>query len=201
MKDMGGVMNLVQDRWIDWREEQNRKNDQRQQQADVRRARMTCAAGLPTFQQTQDWMGNAALSPSGRFQVIEEKKPAVPLISRDGIRWHAALTILILTAVILTAVLLADLAGMGTTGRMLGKLDAKIAAVENRNRELQEELSVSSGSLVVCTEAVKMNLISSNGARTIRLTAPGNTGMTLTNASMAAENADLEGRMTSYLGD
>ena len=46
-----------------------------------------------------------------------------------------------------------------------------------------------------------MDLISSTGARTIRLTAPGNAKLTLSSASKAAENEDLEGRLTSYAGD
>jgi hypothetical protein len=46
-----------------------------------------------------------------------------------------------------------------------------------------------------------MDLISSNGAQTIRLTAPQDARITLSSASAAEENADLETRMMSYAGD
>ena len=57
------------------------------------------------------------------------------------------------------------------------------------------------GSASVCTEAVKLNLISSSGAQTIRLTAPADARLVLSTAAQAAENADLEGRLTSNAGD
>ena len=141
------------------------------------------------------------MSPSGRFQVIEERKPKVRMISGEGIRWSAALTILILVSVILCAILLADLAGMGNSGRMITKLNSKIHTVESRNEDLKLELEMSTDSATVCTEAVRMDLISSNGAQTIRLTAPQDARITLSSASAAEENADLETRMMSYAGD
>ena len=201
MTDMARMRNRLQDRWINWQEERERNDERRQQQTDIRRSRMTCSARLPSYTQAQDWTGSAGVSPSGRFQVIEERRPKVPLISRDGIRWDAALAFLVALGVVLAAFLLADLAGIGTGSRILSKLDTKIAAVEDRNLELREELALSGGSVAVCTEAVKMDLISSNGARTIRITAPEETRMTLTSALQAAENADLEGRMKADLGD
>ena len=201
MTDMARMRNRLQDRWINWQEERERNDERRQQQTDIRRSRMTCSARLPSYTQAQDWTGSAGVSPSGRFQVIEERRPKAPLISRDGIRWDAALVGLVILGVVLAAFLLADLAGIGTGSRILSKLDTKIAAVEDRNLELREELALSGGSVAVCTEAVKMDLISSNGARTIRLTAPDNAKLTLSSASAAQENRDYEGRMTSYAGD
>lgn len=191
----------LQDSWINWQEERDRRNEQRQQHADIRRSRMTCSARLPSYTQAQDWTNNECISPSGRFQVIEERRPRTPLISRDGIRWDAAVAALVVIGLVLVAFLLADLAGIGTESRILNKLDAKITVVEERNQELREQLALSGGSVAVCTEAVKMDLISSTGARTIRITMPEETRMTLTSALQAAENADLEGRMKAYLGD
>ncbi len=162
---------------------------------------MTCSSRLPSYTQAQEWTCGAAASPSGRFPVIEESRPKVPLISRDGIRWNAAMAFLAVLGVVLAAFLLADLAGIGISSRVLSRLDTKIEAVENRNLELRDELASSGGTVAVCTEAVKMDLISSTGARTIRITAPEGTRMTLTSALQAAENADLEGRMKAYLGD
>ena len=202
MTDMSlGVRNRLQDGVINWQETRYRKNEERQQHADIRRSRMTCSADLPGIRQTQDWTGSMDMSPSGRFQVIEERKPKVRMISGEGIRWSAALTILILVSVILCAILLADLAGMGNSGRMITKLNSKIHTVESRNEDLKLELEMSTDSATVCTEAVRMDLISSNGAQTIRLTAPPDARITLSSASAAEENADLETRMMSYAGD
>ena len=201
MTDMARMRNRLQDNWINWQEERDRRDERRQQQTDIRRTRMTCSSRLPTYTQAQDWTSSAGVSPSGRFQVIEESRPKVPLISRDGIRWDAALAFLVVLGVVLAAFLLADLAGIGISSRVLTKLDAKIEAVETRNLELRDELTLSGGTVAVCTEAVKMDLISSTGARTIRITAPNETRMTLTSALQAEENADLEGRMKAYLGD
>ena len=202
MTDMSlGVRSRLQDGVINWQETRYRKNEERQQHADIRRSRMTCSADLPEIRQTQDWTGSMAMSPSGRFQVIEERKPKVRMISGEGIRWSAALTILILVSVILCAILLADLAGIGNSGRMITKLNSKIHTVESRNEDLKLELEMSTDSATVCTEAVRMDLISSNGAQTIRLTAPQDARITLSSASAAEENADLETRMMSYAGD
>lgn len=161
---------------------------------------MTCAASLPSFRQTQDWTGGMGISPSGRFQVIEERKPKQRILSGEGIRWDAAVITLILVGILLAGILLGDLAGIGNGGRTVEKLGSKISALESRNEELRNELTMNRGT-AVHSEAAKMNLISSNGARTIRLTAPENANLTLSDATAAAENEDLEGRMTSYAGD
>ena len=196
-----GVRGRLQDNMINWQETRYRKSEERQQHADIRRSRMTCSADLPVIRQTQDWTGSMAMSPSGRFRVIEERRPKVRVISGDGIRWNAALTVLVLVSVILCGILLADLAGMGNSGRMITRLGSRIQAIENKNEDLKLELEMSTDSATVCTGAVRMDLISSNGAQTIRLTAPQNARFTLTSASAAAENADLEMRMMSYAGD
>ena len=202
MTDMSlRVRGRLQDGMINWQETRYRKSEERQQHADIRRSRMTCSADLPNIRQTQDWTGSMAMSPSGRFRVIEERRPKVRVISGDGIRWNAALTVLVLVSVILCGILLADLAGMGNSGRMITRLGSRIQAIENKNEDLKLELEMSTDSATVCTEAVRMDLISSNGAQTIRLTAPQNARFTLTSASAAAENADLEMRMMSYAGD
>ena len=202
MTDMSlRVRGRLQDGMINWQETRYRKSEERQQHADIRRSRMTCSADLPNIRQTQDWTGSMAMSPSGRFQVIEERRPKVRVISGDGIRWNAALTVLVLVSVILCGILLADLAGMGNSGRMITRLGSRIQAIENKNEDLKLELEMSTDSATVCTGAVRMDLISSNGAQTIRLTAPQNARFTLTSASAAAENADLEMRMMSYAGD
>ena len=88
------VRNRLQDGMINWQEKRFRKEDFRQQQADIHRSRMTCSASLPSFHQTQDWTGGIAVC--GRKPVIEETKPARRVFSSEGIRWDAALTALII---------------------------------------------------------------------------------------------------------
>ncbi len=193
------VRNRLQDGMINWQEKRFQKSDFRQQQADIHRSRMTCSASLPSFHQTQDWTGG--LTASKRIPVIEETKPKRKLVSSDGIRWDAAVVVLIIIGVLLLALLVVDVTSIGAGGRTITKLNSSIRDLETKNERLQAEIDLQAGSSSVCTEAVKLNLISSNGARTIRLTAPVNAQLTFSSAEKAAENADLEGRLTSYAGD
>ena len=193
------VRNRLQDGMINWQEKRFQREDFRQQQADIHRSRMTCSASLPSFHQTQDWTGG--LSASNRIPVIEETKPRQRLISSEGIRWSAAVTALIIVGVLLMAFLVVDVTNIGAGGRTITKLNSSIRDLETKNERLQAEIELQAGSSSVCTEAVKLNLISSNGARTIRLTAPVNAQLTFSSAEKAAENADLEGRLTSNAGD
>ena len=193
------VRNRLQDGVINWQERRFQKTDFRQQQADIHRSRMTCSASLPSFHQTQDWTGG--LTPSGRIPVIEEAKPRKRLISSEGIRWDAAVAALVIIGVLLVVMLTVDLACIGTSSRAVTKLNSSIHDLEAKNERIQAEIDMTTGSASVCTEAIKLNLISSNGARTIRLTAPVNAQLTISTAEHAAENADLEGRMTSNAGD
>ena len=193
------VRNRLQDGVINWQERRFQKTDFRQQQADIHRSRMTCSASLPSFHQTQDWTGG--LTPSGRIPVIEEAKPRKRLISSEGIRWDAAVAALVIIGVLLVVLLTVDLACIGTSSRAVTKLNSSIHDLEAKNERIQAEIDMTTGSASVCTEAIKLNLISSNGARTIRLTAPVNAQLTISTAEHAAENADLEGKMTSNAGD
>ena len=193
------VRERLQDRVIDWQERRFERQDFRQQHADIHRSRMTCSPSMDSFRQTQDWTWS--MTQSGRVQVIEEAKPRKSLISEEGIRWDAALTALILAGILFAILLLADVATIGTGGQTIRKLNASITELESRNEHLQAEIKQNTDSASVRTEAIKLNLISSNGAETIRLTAPINAMLTLSTADKAAENAELEGRMTSYAGD
>lgn len=193
------IRNRLQDGVIDWQERRFRKTDFRQQQADIHRSRMTCSASLPSFHQTQDWTGS--LTASNRIPVIEETKPKQRLISSEGIRWDAAVAALVIIGVLLVILLAADLTSIGASGRIITKLNTSVRDLEAKNERIQAQIDLAAGSASVCTEAVKLNLISSGGARTIRLTAPVNAQLTVSTAEKAAENADLEGRLTSYAGD
>ena len=195
------VRNRLQDGMVNWQETRFQKTEFRQQHADIRRARMSCAESLPNYGKVQDWTGGLGISPSGRLQVIEDVRPKARLVSREGIRWNLAVTVLVILSIVLAAVLLADLAGMGTGARAIEKVTERITGLEETNGRLKEELATSGGQTVVSSEAVKRDMISSGGATTIRLTAPENARLTLSTASKAAENEDLEGRLTSNAGD
>ena len=173
----------IQDAAINWQENRYRRNAERQQQANLHRQRMTCSESLRFDCQSQDWTGGMGISPSGRFQVIEQAKPKRRILNADGVRWDAAWIIIIAVAVICAAILLADLAGIGAGSKSLTRLDHKIATITAKNEQLQTELAYSAGDVSVCTEAVKLNLISGNGAQTIRLTAPTNANLTITGAN------------------
>ena len=193
------IRNRLQDGMINWQERRFQKEDFRQQQADIHRSRMTCSASLPSFHQTQDWTGG--LTANNRIPVIEETKPRQRLISSEGIRWDAAITALIIIGLLLLVLLAVDVASIGTGGRVITKLNSSIQDLETKNERIQAQIDMTTGSASVCTEAVKLNLISSTGARTIRLTASVNAQLMVSTAEAAAENAELEGRMTSYAGD
>ena len=193
--------NRVQDSMMDWQDTRYRKAGERQQHMDIRRSRMTCSADFPGVRHAQDWTGGIPVSSSGKNPVVGETRQKAQLVSGEGIRRNVAVAALVIAGVILCALLLGDLAGIGTRSRTIGKLNSKITAIESKNENLRLELQLSTGSATVCTEAVKMDLISSNGARTIRLTAPQEAQFTLSTASAAAENADMESRMMSYAGD
>ncbi len=169
----------LQDFSVAWQENRDRR-DLRQQHADIRRERMTCSDSLRSFPQNQDWTRSMEMSPSGRFQVVEEKNQRQALITRDTVRWDAAIAAIILLAVLFTGILVADLAGIGLSSRNIGRLDDKVKLMTQKNEELESRLLSRTGDVTVCTEAVKLNLIASGGARTIGLTAPTNANMTLT---------------------
>ncbi len=168
----------LQDLVVAWHEKQDRA-DVRQQHADLRRRRMSCADSLRPVQQTQDWTRSVEMSPSGRFQVLEEKAHQA-VFTRQTVRWDAAVAILIAVAVLLGAVLLAELAGIGISSRNISRLDEKISYISQKNEELNVQLLSSTGDITVCTEAVKLNLIASGGAKTIALQAPANANMIFT---------------------
>ena len=181
----------LQDAALNLREGLARHTSERQQVNSLHRQRMTCSGSLQ-FTNTQDWTGGMEMSPSGRFRVIEEAKPKQRFLSRDGIRWDVAWIAIAAVIILCIAVLLADLAGMGISSRAISRLDAKIADQGRRNDGLKQELTVSSGDVSVCTEAVKLNLISGYGAATVMLTVP-------SEFSAGAVTADFRGAATGWM--
>ena len=166
----------LQDAARQLREGVARRTGERQQVNSLHRQRMTCSDSLQSFTNTQDWTNSMSMSPSGRFRVVESAQPKQKAFSRNGIRWDAAWILLITVTALCAFVLLADVAGMGMGSRTIGRLNSKIEDMTRRNAELKQEVDLSSGDVSVCTEAVKLNLISGYGAQTIRLTAPQTTG-------------------------
>ena len=149
---------------------------------------MTCADTVRFDTQSQDWISGMGISPSGRFQVIESAKQKKSIISSEGIRWDIAWITIIAVAVLCAALLLGNLAGIGMGDRALSKLDKKIADMANKNEKLQTEIALRNDDASVYTEAVKMNLISSNGIQTIRLIAPEEAKLTISSVSYSGVN-------------
>lgn len=171
------------------------QNNHRVQNGSLQRERMTCSGQLPQepFQNTQDWVSGVGISPSGRFQVIETAQPRKKLISAEGIRWDLARVLMILLAGLMAAFLLAEIASIGATSIQIRRLEEKIEAVQQKNEALQAELERSAGDVSVCTEAVRLNMISSNGAKTITLTAP--QGASMLPVESGAESAQAGGEV------
>ena len=172
---------------INWQEARYRRSENRQQHADLYRQRMTCSDSLRFDTQSQDWTGGMGISPSGRFQVVENRGTKAKLFSPEGIRWNVAWMVIIATGIVCLAILLADLAGIGTSMRALNKLENKITEMSEKNEQLRAEIAWNAGDISVCTEAVKLNLVSGNGVRTIILTAPQDANMTFSASSYRQE--------------
>ena len=114
-----------------------------------------------------------------------------------------ALKLNVIYGYMLLILLAGDFVGIGLGSREIRKLNTSIAGMEAKNEDLQAQLAQNTSGTSVRTQAVELNLISSYGARTILLTVPETEGtqMTLSTAAAAAENADIEVRMTAYAGD
>ena len=190
----------LQDVSIRWQETRDRW-DQRQQHADIRRKRMSCADSLQDFQKTQDWTGQMAMSPSGRFQVIEDSRKREPLITREGLQWRFGWGILIALTVLIAFILLTDVISIGSSGHTIDRLSSRIEMIAQKNDQLSAELSYSSGDISVCTEAVKLNLISSNGAMTVKLTAPQSASLTFAGTAQGSAAHSAGSRIASIMGD
>lgn len=163
-----------------------------------RRQRITVADHLesPSFSHAQDWTDGMGISPSGRFQVAEtgSRRQAV---SREGIRRDLGRTVLMILGIFLAAVLLAELASLGAGSLRIQKLNTRLQAMEERNLALRETLDRSSGDISVCTEAVKLNLVSSNGVTPITLTAPTGARMVLVETEAAEESGSIRASANS----
>ena len=177
----------IQQAAVNWQEATTRRSENRQQHADIYRQRMTCSDSLRFDTQTQDWTGGMGISPSGRFQVVENNGEKARLFSAEGIQWKSAWMIIAAISVICVAILLADLAGIGASSRALGKLDSKITEMSEKNEQLRAEIAYNAGDISVCTEAVKLNLVSGSGVRTIVLTAPQDANMTISASGQRQE--------------
>ena len=161
----------------------------------MNQARMTCSDRMKQ-PNGQDWSGNVGMSPSGRFQVVETPV-RTPWISRDGIRMDAARRILIAFALILAFVLLTQIADIGRSASAIRQLDEKIQSTGEKKKQLEAEIAAASGDFSVCTEAVKLDLISSIGAKTIMLTVPQNGNVTLVRTGEEARNEEPDMRAST----
>ena len=81
--------------------------------------------------------------------------------------------------------------------RSICPLFKEVELISAKNEQLASQLNISAGDITVCTEAVKLNLISAYGASTVRLDAP--QGANLTLAANAAQGQGA--RIASAMGD
>ncbi len=168
------------------------QGDFRVQEANMRRERITVSDRLKEerFQQARHTEGAVDRSPSGRIQVLSDKRPKMKLISAEGIRNDLARLIFMALGGLMAVILLVQFAAIGTSMNDIRKLDQKISAVEDKNAELQTQLEQATGDISIRTEAVKLNLISSYGAKTIILTAPEAARMVLVSENEASGEAE-----------
>ncbi len=161
-----------------------------------RRERITGTERLNRIpcQNVQDWVNGVGTSPSGRFRVIEEPQKRQKIFGKTGMRADLARAALWALGVILCVSLLVCFASVGSTMIQARKLETRITAAQSREKELKGRLSQLSGDISVCTRAVELNLISSGGAPTIQLTAPGSATMNLVEPqeSQATQEPDMK---------
>ena len=190
----------LQDAAANLREGFSRRADERQQVNSLHRQRMTCSDSL-RFTNTQDWTEGMEMSPSGRFRVVENSRERNPVVTRDSIRWDAAVAVIIILTVLVFGTILADVAGIGISSKNITRLNSKIENISQKNDALRTQLMTSSGDVSVCTEAVKLNLIASGGATTISLTAPVNATLQFS-AAAETQTQEIPGdRLASIMGD
>ena len=175
----------------------------RKPEAMPRRQRITVADHLdsPSFRNTQDWTGGLGISPSGWFRVIEDRRHKERSFTRQGIRRDRARIILIALAALMAVILLVELASIGAGQLRIQKLNSRLTAMEERNEALRAALTLSGGDISVCTEAVKLNLVSSSGVRPISLTAPTGAKMVLVEADGKKETGEMRASATGMQGD
>lgn len=181
------IRRTVRHAQFDW------QNDYRTREADTRRERMTVSRGVAEdpLRKMQDWSVGMGTSPSGRFQVLEEPRRKTPLISQEGIRFDFAKLLLIAIACLCAVLLLVEAGMIGTSAMQVARLDERIESVARKNETLQEQLAFSSTDISVCTEAVKLNMISSSGATTISLTAPVGANLVLVDGSEESRTEEM----------
>lgn len=171
------------------------RRESRQQHERIYRHRMTDS--LKQVPQVQDWTGSMGMSPSGRFQIVEDGKAKRKLWNAEGIRWDAAVIALVAAVGLGLAFVLADIANAGASMSSISYLEQKIESIREKNEEIRQQVAMGSGDISVCTEAVKLNLISGNGAQTIVLTAPQQDSQ----MSAPLYRKDKTGRVNASVGD
>jgi len=170
------------------------QNDAPSRESMPRRERIRVSERLemPSYQNTQDWTSGVGMSPSGRFQVIEDARERRKAFGREGLRKDVARALIWATAALLCVILLIQFASVGASSLQIQKLERRVETAQNKKQELRGQLDRVSGDISVCTKAVQLNLISSGGARTISLTAPlGATMMLVESQASSTEEPDL----------
>ena len=124
-------------------------------------ARRKRGAGFPS-RQVQDWTRGLD-GRNGWRQVIDEKRPALPAFSANGIRRDVLLVTLSLVLLIFLGVLFSDLEALHSGGNRIAQLSAGIETLEDTNVLLRDRLSVAMSHPVLqhasASEETKNNLL------------------------------------------
>lgn len=120
------------------------------------------------------WTQNRNSRQAARRPVIEKRQQKVPFASRDGLRWSAGRSLLILVAAVLVLILVADVAGITSGSHSISSLTSRIGRLENSNHQIRNRIDQSIDLATINAASVKRDLISSQGVPLISLTAPDN---------------------------
>ena len=120
------------------------------------------------------WTQNRNSRQAARRPVIEKHQQKVPFASRDGLRWSAGRSLLILVAAVLVLILVADVAGITSGSHSISSLTSRIGRLENSNHQIRNRIDQSIDLATINAASVKRDLISSQGVPLISLTAPDN---------------------------
>ena len=103
-----------------------------------------------------------------------EKEREVPCVSRSGLRGSVAVALCGLLLFVFLVAWANDRGTVRATARRVRTLETRIAAVENKCAELQEQYDLAAAGLDVGYRAVDLGLISAKGVPMIQLYAPEN---------------------------
>ena len=120
-----------------------------------------------------------------RHPVAETCPDKVRVFSSEGIRWDTANIMLMVLLGVLVFIVLLTAGNMVASGSRVDNLQTEYDRVISSNREMEETLNMRTDYSSIGYQAVSMGLISSEGEKAIRLTAPEDAMMTMSALGMA----------------